>query len=75
MLKRLNDTVLEENQKQQQQQETGQVSISPTFYKWLFCLKVFTAAFLSLQFGLVIFKRKEISAKAARKLLVKLTTG
>ena len=30
-------------------------------------------AFLCLQFGFVLFWQKEISAKAARKLLVKLT--
>ena len=36
---------------------------------------MFCAAFLYLQFGFVILCRKEISTKAARKLLVKLTAG
>ena len=38
-------------------------------------MKVFCAAFLGLQFGFVIFWRKEFIAKAVRKLLLKLTTG
>jgi hypothetical protein len=45
------------------------------FYEQLFNTKVFFAVFLYLQFGFVIFCQKNISAKAARKLLVKLTTG
>jgi hypothetical protein len=49
------------------------VSISPTFYKQLFCVKVFYAAFLYLQNGLVIFLQKNVGAKAARKILMKLT--
>ena len=52
-----------------------QVSISPTFYEQLFCTKVFWAAFLYLHCRFVIFWCKEIGAKAARKMLVKLTTG
>jgi len=52
-----------------------QASISSTFYMWLFHTKVFCAAFLYLQFGFVIFWHKNIGAKAARKMLVKLTTG
>jgi len=51
-----------------------QVSISPTFYVHLFCTKVLCAAFLSLQFGFVIFWRKIISAKAACKMLMKLAS-
>jgi len=54
--------------------DSVQVSISATFYKQLFCTKVFCAAFLYLQFGFVIFWQKNISEKAARKTLVKLTT-
>ena len=48
-------------------------SISPTFYNQLFCIKVFCAPFLCLQFGFVFFWQKEISAKATDRLLVKLT--
>ncbi len=40
-----------------------------------FCTKVFFAAFLELQFGFVIFWHKNIGAKAAYKMLMKLTTG
>ena len=50
------------------------VSISATFYKQLFCTKAFCAAFLYLQFVFVIFWQKEIGAKAACKVLVKLTS-
>ena len=50
-------------------------SISPTFYDQLFYPKVFCAAFLCLHLGLNFFYRKEISTKAACKLLVKLTYG
>ena len=46
------------------------VSISPTFYKQLFRMKVICAP---SQFVFVIFWRKEIGKKNARKLLVKLT--
>jgi len=52
-----------------------QVPISPTFYEQLFCTKVFRAAFLSLQFELAISYQKEICAKTACKMLVKLPTG
>ena len=37
-------------------------------------MKVFCEAFMCLQFGFVIFWQKEIGAKAAHKMLVKLTT-
>ena len=37
-------------------------------------MKVFCAAFMCLQFGFVIFWQKEIGAKTAHKMLVKLTT-
>ena len=45
------------------------------FSSSFFCTKVFCTAFLCLQFGFVIFWQKEISAKAVRKLLVKLAKG
>jgi len=51
------------------------VSISPIFYEQLFGMKVFCAAFKCLQFGFVIFWRKDFGAKAAHKMLVKLTPG
>jgi len=40
-----------------------------------FCNKVLCTAFLLLQLGLIIFKQKNIGAKAARKMLVELTPG
>ncbi len=40
-----------------------------------FCTKMFCVAFLKLQFGFVIFWQKNIGAKAALKILVKLTPG
>jgi hypothetical protein len=46
------------------------VSISSTFYEQLF-----VKAFFYLQFGFVIFCSKNIAAKAARKMMVKLTLG
>jgi len=49
------------------------MSLLPT-YKQLFCAKVFGAAFLLLQFGFVIFWQKKIGAKAAHKMLVKITS-
>jgi hypothetical protein len=49
------------------------VSISPIFYEQLFCAKVFCAAFMCLQFGFVTFWQKDFGAKAAPKMLVKLT--
>jgi hypothetical protein len=51
------------------------VSISPIFYKQLFHTKVLCAAFMCLQFWFVIFWQKDFGAKAARKMLVKLTPG
>ena len=36
-----------------------------------FCIEVFFEAFMCSQFGFVIFCRKEISAKAARKMFIK----
>jgi len=51
-----------------------QVSISLTFYEHIFCSKVFFEAFLCLQFGFVIFCRKNIGLKkAACKMIVKST--
>jgi len=38
-------------------------------------MKVFCEAFLYLQFGFVIYWQKNIGAKAAHKMLMKLTTG
>jgi hypothetical protein len=38
-------------------------------------MKVFCAAFMCLQFGFVIFWRKDFGAKAAHKMWVKLTPG
>ncbi len=40
----------------------------------LFCAKVFCKAILYLQFGLAFFWPKNIGEKAARKMLMKLTT-
>jgi hypothetical protein len=40
------------------------VSCSTTFYKQLFCMKVFCAAFMHLQFGFVIFWQKDFGAKS-----------
>jgi hypothetical protein len=51
------------------------VSISPIFYEQLFGMKVFCAAFMCLQFGFVIFWQKDFGAKAAHKMLMKLTPG
>jgi len=45
------------------------------FYKQLFHTKVLCAPFMCLQFGFVIFWRKDFGAKAAHKMLVKLTRG
>jgi hypothetical protein len=45
-------------------------------YKTFFWIQqVFCAAFICLQFGFVIFWQKEFGAKAAHKMLVKLTLG
>ena len=51
------------------------VSISPTFYEQLFRMKVFWAAFLYLHCRFKLFWRLEIGAKAACKMLAKLTQG
>jgi hypothetical protein len=51
------------------------VSISPIFYDQLFCTKVLGADFTCLQFGFVIFWHKDFGAKAAHKMLVKLSPG
>ncbi len=51
------------------------MSISPIFYEQLFHAKVFCAAFMCLQFGFEIFLAKDFGAKAAHKMLVKLTPG
>jgi hypothetical protein len=51
------------------------VSISPIFYEQLFHNQVFCAAFMCLQFGFEIFWQKDFGAKAAHKMLVKLTPG
>ena len=45
------------------------------FYEQLFHLKVFGAALVCLQFGFVIFWRKDFGIKAAHKMLVKLKPG
>jgi hypothetical protein len=49
------------------------VSISPIFYEQHFRMNVFCAAFRCLQFGSVILWQKDFGAKAAHKMLVKLT--
>ncbi len=51
------------------------LSISPIFYKQLFHTKVHCAPIICLQFGFVIFWQKDLGAKAAHKMLVKLTPG
>ncbi len=51
------------------------LSISPIFYKQLFHTKVLCAPFMRLKFGFVIFWQKDFGAKAAHKMLVKLTPG
>jgi hypothetical protein len=48
-------------------------SILPTFYARLFRTKVSRKTFLYLDFRFVLFWRKNIGAKSARILLVKLT--
>ena len=56
------------------QQTYFHMSISPTFYEQLFCTKVFrAAAFLYLNCWFILFWRKEIGAKTAYTMLVKLT--
>jgi len=51
------------------------VSISRIFHGQLFHMKDFCAAFMCLQFGLVIFWRKDLGAKTVQKMLLKLTPG
>jgi hypothetical protein len=48
--------------------------MSPIFYKQLFHTKVLCAPFMCIQFGFVIFWQKYFGAKAAHKMLVKLTS-
>jgi len=48
------------------------VSISPTFYKQLFMQKCFAQLFST---GFVVFWKKTMGEKAARKMLVTLTTA
>ncbi len=50
-----------------------QGSISPTFYVRLFNSKVLNAAFMYLHLRFVLFLRKNIGAKGAHKMLVKLS--
>jgi hypothetical protein len=49
------------------------MSISPIFYEQLFHTKVLCAPFMCLQFGFVIFWRKDFGAKAAHEMMVNLT--
>jgi len=49
------------------------VSISSTFYEQLLHQKSCAEIFLCWQFGFLSFWRKIIGAKAARKMLIKLT--
>ncbi len=51
------------------------LSIAPLFYEQLFHTKVLYTAFVCLQFGFLIFWQKDFGAKAAHKMLVKLTPG
>ncbi len=51
---------------------TSQVSISPTFYVLLFRMKFALSSFF---LGFVTFWQKNIDAKAARKMLMKLMAG
>jgi len=51
------------------------VSISQTFYEQLYRTKVYCTAFLFSQFGFVIFLKKNIGTKAARKMPGKFTLG
>jgi len=53
--------------------ECNLVSMSPTFYEYLFHSKVFCAAFLNAQFCFVIFWCKNIGAKGPCFKFVKLT--
>ena len=51
------------------------VSISPTFYKQIFCTKVFVQLLCAYNLGVYFFWQNEIGAKAPCKMLVKLTVG
>ncbi len=51
------------------------LSILPIFNEQLFHTKVLYAALMCLQFGFLIFWRKDFGAKAAHKMLVKLASG
>ncbi len=51
------------------------LSISLIFYEQFFHTKVLYSDFMCLQFGFLIFWRKDFGAKAAHKMLVKLTPG
>jgi len=51
------------------------VSFSPTIYEQFFCTKMFFEAFIYVQLCFVIICLKKNGAKAAHKMLVKLTTG
>jgi hypothetical protein len=53
----------------------AQVSISSAFYVNLFCMKVFSAAFLWLSFGFGKSTKALSYKKRACKILTKLTTG
>jgi hypothetical protein len=53
----------------------AQLSISPIFYEQLFHTEVFCKAFMCLQFGFVFSWQNDFFAKAAHKMLVKLTPG
>ena len=52
---------------------TEVISFNTVFYKQLLHTKVFWAAFMCLQFGFENFWQKDFGAKAAQKMLVKLT--
>jgi len=51
------------------------VSISPIFFEQLFRIKVFLANFYVLTIWVCNFWQKDFGAKAANKMLVKLTPG
>ena len=49
------------------------MSISPSFYKQLFCIKYFSQFFCAYSLCLYFFGQKQISVKAACKMLMKFT--
>jgi hypothetical protein len=51
------------------------ITLTPIFYEQIFCTKVFYTAFMCSQFGFVIFWQKDSGAKAANKIMEKLTPG